>query len=193
MASNLIVLSEDEEILPYLNKNGLYPNKLLFRTVDLMEELGFADSDMVVLVVIHSLTRFSSTEMAVLFGDLHSAADNGALIIIMSDVELKSADFVKTNIQFVHYQGDLFFGKYTGYVNNKPSWTIASEGLVVDTTDKHYEPKKREEFWSQFAEFTDKIETFVGEKPERREAAPTADSKYMDKLIDIDLFSGNSN
>lgn len=190
MASNLVVLSEDTDILPYLNKNGLYPNKLFFRTSDFCDDLQFADENFVFLVIVHSFTRFTSAELNVLFEDLRNAAAHGATPIILSDILVRSPVLKNSNIQFVQYEGDLFFGRYTGYSNNKAVWSAPDEGLYPEAPNgKNCDAANRTKFWAQFAEFTTERKTMIGEKPSLTPEHTTSDTKYLDTIIDIDLYS----
>lgn len=191
MISQLIVLSEDMDILPYLNKNGLYPSKLYFAASDFREELNFSSEDTVFMLIIHGFTRFSLTEINILIDDLSAAAQYGASLIIMSDVLIKSPVFKGNNIQFIHYEGDLFFGRYTNYVNNKPTWSAPDEGLVPEAPNgKNCSPENRVKFWEQFVEWTDpKPPMVTGDKPDFSGVYRTSDTKYMDRIIDVNLYN----
>ena len=190
--SLLTVLSEDTDILPYLHKNGLYPSRLYFCTHDFKDELAFSDQDSLFLIIIHGFTRFSMSELNILFEDLRAATEHQATVVIMSDIKIVSPDFVRSNIQFINYDGDLFFGRYRMLESNKEKWNTDFEDSL------EFDPRKgkcyRREFWSQFIEFTDPCEpTKIGVMPERPMVYKTSDTKYLDKIIDVNLYKDDVN
>ena len=183
-------------IASYLARNGLYPTRVVFRVDEMLDHLAFADKDKLFLVIVHSFTRFSMAELQLLFSDLRSAAEQGASVAIMSDIIIRSPEFVKSNIQFVEYAGDLFFGRYTWYRNNKAVRnTINEDKVEADilngrvTAERAKNTKYRQEFWDQFGEFTTPREPIMGELPERVYQPDGSDARYRDKLIDVDLFA----
>ena len=177
-------------ILPYLHKNGLYPTKLYFRTAEFREALNFPSEDTIFMVIMHGLTRFSSSEINNLIDNLAGIAQFKPSLIIMSDIMIKTPAFKNSNIQFIHYTGDLFFGRYTCYMNNKPVWSAPAEGLRPEPPEgKNCTTENRVTFWAQFAEFTEPKEPMtIGEKPFLSSEYTTSDTKYIKTLIDVDLF-----
>ena len=179
----------------YLARNGLYPTLLLYNSGDLIERVPTADEDTLIMVIIHGLSRFSMGELDRLFDELRTAAGQCATVVILSDIAFKTPYFIKTGIQFVEYDGDLFFGRYTFYENNKQKATTDSDDSVIqDILNERVKPEKakwahlRENFWEQFAEFTTPREIVEGDKPEPRTTVTQADDRYRDKLIRIELF-----
>ena len=198
--SRLTVLSEDIDIVPYLHKNGLYPNEVVFTTNDLSTKLSFLDENDVILVIVHGFSRFTLTELLSLIHMFSESVENGATFKILSDVLFKSPDAHVPGIEFVLYKGDLFFGEYTWF--NK-RWkvvrnTVSEDAVIADILNGRIKEEKakntsyRKDFWQQFGEFTDPdVVPQLGEAPKHREAYVTSDSKYMSTLIAIDLFKKN--
>ena len=196
--SRLIVLSEDIDIVPYLNRNGLYPNDVLFTTNELCDQLSFLDEDDMVLVIIHGFSRFTLAEMLSMMHSFSESVENGATFKILSDVLFKSPDAHVPGIEFIQYKGDLFFGEYIWFSSR---WrvarnTVAEDAKIADFLNGRANPDKvkntsyRKDFWNQFGEFTDpSVKPNMGAIPAHREAYVTSDSKYMSTIMAIDLFN----
>ena len=194
----LTVLSEDTNIIPYLNRNGLYPSRVVYNSYEILEDLAFAGEDSIYLVIIHGFTRFSISEIMYTFAELKDVLDIGAQVMVMSDVPLKAPDLVNSGIEYVFYEGDLFFGTYSWYnrkfkvvrntvAEDKKNSDILNYRLPEGSKNKTY----REDYWAQFKEFTTPIQTLEGNKPEYHEAARTADDRYIDTLITVDLYANS--
>ena len=198
--STLTVLIEDTNIIPYLHRNGLYPTRVVYNSYEILEDLAFASEDSIYLVIIHGFTRFSISEIMYVFTELKAVLEIGAQVMVMSDVPLKAPDLVTTGIEYVFYEGDLFFGTYSWY-NRKfrvSRTTLQEDKKISDimnyrATENSKNTAYREEYWAQFAEFTDPVEPTEGNKPEYREAARTADDRYIDTIIKVDLYANQDN
>lgn len=195
------MLSEDSDIIPYLNRNGLYPTKVVYNSYEVLDDIAFAGEDSVYLVIIHGFTRFSISEIMYVFSELKTALDVGAQVMVMSDVPLKAPDLVNSGIEYVTYEGDLFFGTYRWH-NSKfkvTRNTIAEDKKISDilnyrAPENSKNTSYREDYWAQFREFTDpSVIPIEGTKPAYREAARTADDRYIDQLIQVDLYNQDSN
>ena len=196
--SRLLVLSEDIDIVPYLNRNGLYPNDVLFTTNELCDQLSFLDEDDMVLVIIHGFSRFTLAEMLSMMHSFSESVKNGATFKILSDVLFKSPDAHTPGIEFIQYKGDLFFGEYTWFSSR---WRIArntvdEDAKIADFLNGRANPDKvkntsyRQDFWNQFGEFTDpSVKPSMGVIPTHRDAYVTSDSKYMSTIMAVDLFN----
>lgn len=194
--STLTVLSETTNIAPYLAKNGLFPTNIFYRTVDILSSIAFADEDTLYLIIIHGFTRFSVAELFHLFEEMRFATDQGATVVVMSDVIIKSPALHAAGVEFVHYTGDLFFGKYEWYSRK---WNISrdteAEDAKIAEIMNYRAPENakntsyRKDFWAQFAEFTTPIKPFEGELPAFIDQARTSDSKYMEQILTLDLYN----
>lgn len=194
--STLIVLSEDiAGMESYLNKNGLYPTQLMYRTSDVIEHLAYANKDMLLLVIIHGLTRFTTTELNMLFRELRPAVKAGAQVAVMTDIHIKNPDLQGNYLTYIVYEGDLFFGHYTWYDNKKKLYDSEEEDVkIADQLNGRAKPSdimqtcRRQQFWNRFGEFTKPREAIKGELPQPHESKLVdSDAAYVDQLLSIDL------
>ncbi len=189
--STLTVLSEDYNILPYLQRNGLFPTRIDYYTADVMEAASFTDEDSLFLVIIHSLTRFTTAELRHLFSQLKNATMQGASVFVLSDIDLSMPELYEPGFEYIIYQGDLFFGTYR-WCNLK--------GKILKDTEKEDEAAVasrkpnpicpiRQGFWNNFAEFTDpNTVTEVSDIVERGVEYTTSDDRFMSQIIKVELF-----
>ena len=194
--ANLIVLSADVTGMErYLNRNGLYPTKLMYRVSEVIEHLAYANEDMLLLVIIHGFTRFTTTEINMLFRELRAAVKAGAQVSVMTDIHLVNPDLQGNYLTYIVYEGDLFFGHYTWYDNKKKLYdTTEEDAKIADQLNGRAKPSdimqtcRRQQFWNQFGEFTKPRKAIEGEMPVLQQSKLVdSDAAYVDRLLSIDL------
>lgn len=199
--SSLFVLSEDTVgIKEYLALNGLYPSRIAFTTHEILQELPYADKDTVFLIIIHSFSRFNIVTIDKLLAEFNAFENPEFTVIMMSDIVIKSKELKSDLIQFVRYEGDLFFGTYTFFRHNKEVYnTIAEDKVNLDILNNRVKAEKaknthyREDFWRQFGEFTNpETLPIIDAKPAPTQIYVDADTPYIDSLktVTLDLKEG---
>ena len=190
--STLTVLSEDYNILPYLNRNGLYPTRVDYYTADVMEAASFCDEDTLFLIIIHSLTRFTTAELRHLLDQMKTALMQGASVYVLSDIDLAMPELFEPGIEYIVYSGDLFFGTYR-WVNIKGKVlkdTVKEDQIAESSKKPNPVCALRQGFWNQFAEFTDpNVQTEVSDIVERGVEYTTSDDRFMSQILNVELFN----
>lgn len=151
----LIVICEGgEHTVEYLNRNGIYPDMMMFNTVYFRRMLPYLQENDEILIVIKGLTDFNLTDIYTLVSDIREMTNRVKSVRILSNIRLGAVNF-----SYYLYTGDLFYGTVQEVVNGKLQ-------DIQDSTDKKVkkgkkasvEPTtvKRNRVISQYALYNDK-------------------------------------
>lgn len=170
--SKLVVVTEGgESMLTYFKSRGFYPNIAIFDSIQLSDLLGYVDTNMHFLLIIHGMTDFSNAEVLRILG-LLGDIDN-LDVRVLTDVPL---DLSKTKFPQLFYRDDIFRGDFELDDKDKKAYGMTSISAV--------------KFWEDYDYAFEDKEVVVGtQKCGFKQVVSKEEEIIKKSLVDVDLFA----